>query len=83
MTRVTRETAARQNFWNEWLAARVPAELQVRICGVSDRDGTLTVFAKSPAWSARLRYAILELEGDMRAADPTLRSIEVRVRPRG
>ena len=73
---------ARQNFWRSWLTARLPPELCPRLSGVSERDGTLTIFAETAAWCARLRFAVLELEREIRAADPALRSIEVRVLPR-
>jgi hypothetical protein len=41
------------------------------------------IFAESAPWSARLRYAVLELEAAIRAADPELTDIAVRVLPRG
>jgi len=72
----------RQNFWNEWLSQHLAAEIGVRISGVAERDGTLVIFAENAAWSARLRYALAELEADMRAADPKLTAIQVRVLPR-
>jgi len=40
------------------------------------------IFAATAAWSARLRYAVLELEREIRTADPELTDIEVRVLPR-
>jgi hypothetical protein len=82
LTRVTHQ-ATRQNLWHDFLAARVPAPLAARISGVSEHAGTLVIFAESAAWCARLRYAVLELEADIRAADATLSGIEVRVLPRG
>jgi hypothetical protein len=81
LSRVTTQ-AARQNFWSCWLGARLPPEICPHLSGISERDGTLTVFAESAAWSARLRYAVLELEREIRAADPSLLGIEVRVLPR-
>ena len=82
LTRVTAQ-ASRQNFWNCWLSTHLPAEIRRRVSGVTERDGTLVIFAETAAWSARLRYAILELEREIRAADPALTDIEVRVLPRG
>ena len=82
LKRVT-DQAARGRFWGEWLAARLPESSRERISGISEREGTLVIFAESAAWSARLRYAVLELEGEIRAADPGLTGIEVRVLPRG
>ena len=82
LTHITQQ-AARQNFWSEWLSAHLPAEISPRISGVSEREGTLVIFAENAAWSARLRYAVLELEPDMRATNPGLNRIQVRVLPRG
>ena len=79
--RVTAQ-ASRQNFWNCWLSTHLAPELRARVSGVVERDGTLVIFAETAAWSARLRYAILELEREIRAADPGLIDIEVRVLPR-
>ena len=81
LTRVT-DQALRQNFWNDWLSEHLPPELRSRISGVSKRDRSLVIFAETAAWSARLRYAVVELEPAMRAADPQLDNIEVRVLPR-
>jgi hypothetical protein len=81
LTRVTAQ-ASRQNFWNCWLSTHLPPELRTRVSGVAERDGSLVIFAETAAWSARLRYAILELERPIRAADPALIDIEVRVLPR-
>ena len=49
---------------------------------LGERDGTLVIFAETAAWSARLRYAILELQREIHAADPAVTAIEVRVLPR-
>jgi hypothetical protein len=82
LTRVTAQ-ASRQNFWNCWLSTHLPPEIRTRISGVTERDGRLVIFAETAAWSARLRYAILELEREIRVADPALTDIAVRVLPRG
>ncbi len=81
--RYVTEQLARQNFWNEWMSRHVPAEIRAKISGVAAQDGTLTIFAETAAWSARLRFLILELEPEMRAADPRLGAVRVRVLPRG
>ena len=81
LMRVTAQ-ASRQNFWNCWLSTHLAPELRARVSGVVERDGTLVIFAETAAWSARLRYAILELEREIRTADPDLIDIEVRVLPR-
>ena len=81
LTRVTAQ-ASRQNFWNRWFATHLPPEIRPKVTGVTEREGTLVIFAETAAWSARLRYAVLELEREIRAADPALTGIEVRVLPR-
>jgi hypothetical protein len=81
LTRLT-DQAARQDLWSAWLSAQLPAEIHARISGVNERDGTLVVFAESAAWCARLRFALVGLEGALRAAHPLVQSIRVRVLPR-
>jgi hypothetical protein len=82
LTQITQQ-AARQSFWNHWLSVHLPVELRPRISGVTERDGILVIFAENAAWSARLRYAVLELEPDIHAARAGLNRIQVRVLPRG
>jgi hypothetical protein len=81
LMRVTAQSA-RQNFWSCWLSERLPLELRAKISGISERAGTLVIFAETAAWSARLRYAVLELEHEIRAADPAVVEVRVRVLPR-
>ena len=81
LMRVTAQSA-RQNFWSCWLSERLPADIRSKVSGLSARGETLVIFAETAAWSARLRYALLELEHEMRAVDPTLTVIKVRVLPR-
>jgi hypothetical protein len=82
LRRVT-EQAVRQTFWRDWLAAHLPAALYEHVSGVAERDGTLVIFASSAAFSARLRFALLELDAELRAAAPELAAVKVRVLPRG
>jgi hypothetical protein len=72
----------RADFWREWLSLHLPAQIRPRLSGVIERDGTLVIFAESAAWCARMRYSVLELEPEIRAAAVNLTAIEVRVRPR-
>ena len=75
--------AERAHFWNDWLSQHLPPELRTRVSGVVERDGALIIFAESAAWSARLRFAVLELDAEIRAAAASaLSTLEVRVRPR-
>ena len=73
---------ARQAFWRPWLQTHLPANLPSRITGITERDGSLVVFADSSAWSARLRYALQELTPEIRRAQPDIREVAVRVMPR-
>jgi hypothetical protein len=77
------DSSARQNSWEKWLSERLSPQLYSHVSTISERDGRLIIFATSAAWCARLRYAVLELEGGMREAQPALSAIEVRVLPRG
>jgi len=81
LKRITDHSAA-ERFWQAWLNGHIPEPLRSRICRIIEREGTLTIFAESAAWSARLRYAVLELEREMRAVAPELAAIRVRVLPR-
>lgn len=81
LRRVT-EHVAQQQSWQEWLETRLPAELAVKLSGVVEREGTLTLFAESAAWSARMRFAAQELDEQIRAAAPRIDRIRVRVLPR-
>jgi hypothetical protein len=76
------DQTARQAFWRPWLEAHLPPGLAPKITGITERDGSLVVFADSPAWSARLRYALQELAPQIRAAQPDINEVTVRVLPR-
>lgn len=80
LSRITGQSA-RQAFWRDWLAVHLPAGLAGRITGIVEREGTLTVFAESAAWSARLRYAMEELGAAVREADPHIERVVVKVMP--
>jgi hypothetical protein len=81
LTQVT-DQAAREGFWSDWLCRHLPTEIGAQIRGVLERDGTLVIFSASAAWCARLRYALQELDPQIRAAAPQLTAIAVRVQPR-
>jgi hypothetical protein len=76
------DQASRQAYWKQWLAQHVPAELTARLSGVVEREDTLVIFAESAAWSARLRYVMQELEGQIKQARPTIQHVSVRVMPK-
>jgi hypothetical protein len=76
------EQARKQKDWRAWLRTTLPAELVSHVSGVVERGETLVVFAESAAWSARLRYAVVEIEGRLREAHPNIKEVKVRVLPR-
>jgi hypothetical protein len=81
LTRIS-DQAARQREWRTWLEANLAKPVVDHVSGVVERDRTLVVFTESAAWSARLRYAIPELEEKVRASHPQIERVEVRVMPR-
>ncbi|HEU4624264.1 MAG TPA: DciA family protein [Steroidobacteraceae bacterium] len=71
-----------QSNWRTFLSSKLPAALATRVTGAVENAENLVIFAESAAWSARLRYAIAELDADIRRANPAIRSVSVRVLPR-
>ena len=74
--------AARQEAWQEWVAGHLAEVDRAWVRAASERSGTLTVFAESAAWAARLKFALAELAPRLRAERPQIREIQVRVMPR-
>ena len=72
-----------QNDWGRFVSSKLPADLRARVRGVVERDGNLVIFAESPAWSARLRFAVADLEREIRAENAAIRTVAVKVMPRG
>jgi hypothetical protein len=72
--------------WLEWVRTGLPIELAPHVVQVLLKGGDaggpqrqLIVFADSPAWCARLRYALLALEERVRARDPAIQRLNARV----
>ena len=80
LARVTQQ-AASQRDWRRWIEERLPAELKAQVTGVVERGDTLAVFTESAAWSARVRYALAEIEPAIRKESPAIRQTVVRVMP--
>ena len=55
---------------------------QSQVTGAVENAGNLVIFAESSAWSARLRFAIAELDGDIRRENSAIQKVSVRVMPR-
>jgi hypothetical protein len=70
-----------QRQWLAWLTEALPAELQGQLVYALHKGPELTVLAASAAWSARLRFALAELEPVIRARAPDIVKITVRVAP--
>ena len=76
------DQAARQGAWRGWLAAHLPDAANTHICAVVERHDTLVIFTPSAAWSARVRFALAEVEVALKSAHPQIARVEVRVAPR-
>jgi hypothetical protein len=86
ISQITRPPVAQQrqapHDWREWLKKRLPEGLEAHITGVVEREQSLTVFAESAAWSARLRFAIAELDAEIRGERAEIQKVLVKVLPR-
>jgi predicted nucleic acid-binding Zn ribbon protein len=71
-----------QADWREWLKNRLSADLDAHVTGAVERAGSLTVFADSAAWSARLRFAVAEIEPQIREQNGEITKVLVKVMPR-
>ena len=71
-----------QKSWREWLDQRLDKTLAERVTGVVERDDSLVIFAESAGWSTRVRYAIADLENEVRERNPAIKTIAVRVMPK-
>jgi predicted nucleic acid-binding Zn ribbon protein len=70
---------------SEWQVAVMNAfgsALANKVNGCTVEGGTLTVIAESSAWAARMRFALVDLEPQLRELIPGYREFMVRVRPR-
>jgi hypothetical protein len=76
------DQARRQADWRQWLDGRLPPPLAARITGIVERDGALVLYAQSAGWGVRLRYALAELETELRCSHPAISRVAVRVLPR-
>jgi len=71
-----------QRGWRDWLSSKLPAALATRVTGAVENAENLVIYAESAAWSARLRYAVAELDADIRRENPAIQSVSVRVMPK-
>ena len=78
LPQLTQQLALQQS-WRVWLEKRLPAPLTEKLAGVVEQEGRLTLLAASASWAARLRYAVKEIEAEIRAHAPGIGVIRVRV----
>jgi hypothetical protein len=71
-----------QKDWFTFLRSKLPAALAAKVTGVVEREENLVIYAESSAWSARLRYAIAELDEEVKRANPAIKAVDVRVMPK-
>jgi len=71
----------RQQSWEAFFASRLPAPLAGEISHFVEKDGVLTVYVSSAAWSARLKFALAECWTAVVAERPTLQRWVVKVQP--
>ncbi len=71
-----------QADWRLWLKNRLPEDLDAHVTGAVERETTLTIFADSPAWSSRLRFAVVEFETEVREQNAAIHEVIVKVMPR-
>jgi len=74
-------TIGAQQSWAEWLRTIVPIELAGHIVHVVPKESELVVFADTPAWCARLRYAVGALSSQISARDAAITRTTLRVQP--
>jgi hypothetical protein len=80
IARLSEQTALGQH-WRSWLAINLPAEAAAQVSSVVERHDTLVIFTATAAWSARVRFAIAEIEADLKRAHPRIAHVAVRVLP--
>jgi hypothetical protein len=89
LSRLSQSTLARvadqrqaQEDWRKWLKNRLPEDIDAHVTGAVERDTTLTVFADSAAWSARLRFAVAEIDTQIRERNAEIQKVLVKVLPK-
>jgi hypothetical protein len=75
--------SGRQQDLQKWLESQLPEGLRACLTGVVEKDGNLVVFTQSSAWCARVRYALADMDTQLRTVRPQLGAVVVRVMPRG
>src|ERR1700683_5098339 len=72
-----REQEARQALWRAWLDVHLSAPARAHVSGIVERHDTLVIFTASAAWSARVRFAVAEIEDELLRVDPGIAAVQV------
>jgi hypothetical protein len=75
------DQARREGLWRAWLAAHLPKEAAEQVSGIVEKHDTLVIFTATAAWSARVRFAVAEIEEALKSAHPKIAHVAVRVLP--
>jgi hypothetical protein len=68
--------------WRTWLGRNLPVEAAAQVSSVVQRHDTLVIFTHSAVWSARVRFAVAEIETELKRAHPAISAVSVRVLPK-
>jgi hypothetical protein len=74
-------SAAETSEWQVAVMNALGKDLANKVNRCSLDSGRITVVAESPAWAARMRFALAEAEPHLRQLTPGYRELVVRVRP--
>jgi len=75
-------SAPEASEWHVTVMKALGADLANKVNAITLNSGRITVLADSSAWAARMRFALAEIEPEVRKVTPDFRELVVRVRPR-
>jgi len=70
-----------QDFWFVFFKSHLAPDLHAQITHSVEKNTSLTVFTTTPAWAARLKFALAEQLKEAQIARPQLLKWTVRVQP--
>ena len=73
--------APEASAWHVAVMSALGPELANKVNRCSLDSGRITVVAESPAWAARMRFALAESDPALRQLVPGYRELRVKVRP--
>jgi hypothetical protein len=81
LAKITKSAQSRPHESIELIQARLPLPLQPHVRHAQERNGVLLITTASAAWSTRLRFALAEIEPEIRRLWPAIQRVEIRVAP--